>query len=320
MPFAHELVQQVGERRRRLRERVSLHQQQRDRRDDDVDAGREKRAEHRRARNGALGIAHASCGNRGRLDAEHCEQGERRGGQQRLERDRRGRHVARVGGRLAEEHPRAQSDDRHHRQQLERRRDDLHAAAHAHAEQVHADEQPYQRGSLHRGRDPRHGRKHVAYVARQTDRNRRIGDPARHPVAPDCQERRQGPGRALDVGIGAVGRGELTRELREHLRNHAHADDDHGPAEQRVEAVWRERGRQHEYADADGVADHQRRAHPEPEFLGLLHAGQPPLPCSASSSAARSSTIASSTSATVVDSGGMKRNVLTPHESSNRPL
>ena len=45
-----------------------------------------------------------------------------------------------------------------------------------------------------------------------------------------------------------------------------------------------------------------------------------PLPCSASSSAVRSKPTASSISAVVVESGGMKRSVLTPHESSSSPL
>ena len=42
--------------------------------------------------------------------------------------------------------------------------------------------------------------------------------------------------------------------------------------------------------------------------------------CSASSSAVRSRSIASSTSAMLTDSGGMKRTALTPQDSSSRPL
>ena len=163
-------------------------------------------------------------------------------------------------------------------------------------------------------------RQHLAQVADEADRERSVGDPAGDPIAPDRDVGGQLAGGLLDVGVGAVGRRKLTGELREHARKQGHAQHRDAPAQHCIEAVRRQRCRQHENAHADGVADHQRRAHPESELFRLLHFAQAPLPCSASSRAVRSRPTASSTSAIVVESGGMKRRVLTPHESSSRPL
>ncbi len=94
---------------------------------------------------------------------------------------------------------------------------------------------------------------------------------------------------------------------------------------QRVQAVGSQRRRHGEDSHADDVADHEGGAHPEAEDAPpaggrLLCRGAAHFSARASVRAASKSIMASSTWARLTLSGGMKRRVLTPQESSSSPL
>src|SRR2546430_10743362 len=130
--------------------------------------------------------------------------------------------------------------------------------------------------------------------------------------------------RSLGVGGGTIVPGKGAGEAREADRQERTADHGDQPAAERVEAVWGQRRRHGEDPDTDDVADDQRRAHPKTEtalaLLGCGVGGPPHGSASASLSATCRSDSASSTCARFTMSGGMNRSVLTPQDSSSRPL
>jgi hypothetical protein len=128
------------------------------------------------------------------------------------------------------------------------------------------DEGPQQRQRDQRRLQLGHAWEDRAEIADHAGGDGRIGDPQRHPVTPDRQERRNVAERAADVAIRTVRVGHLARQPGEHARQRDAAQHGDQPADRGVEAVRRERRRQQEDADADGVAHHQRRAHPEAEL------------------------------------------------------
>ena len=164
------------------------------------------------------------------------------------------------------------------------------------------------------GHHPDLGDRVVATAVRQECQPGPIRAPPRHPLVVLRRRRQGAPAAAVPVHAPQVGLRPVLLEVR--------AGDRVGDLPPvRGQCGLRHRSQPVEVGHVEQVRREVRpgRARNEPQDgkQAEVHAARPP---SASARLARSSSTASSTSAMLTDSGGMKRTVLLPQDSSSRPL
>ena len=227
--------------------------------DDQVDQPGRCRADQRRARDGARGVAHLVGRNAGRFKAE-----------QRPERQRGRRGDARAGQALRREgrnlcpaaahYQQQQDQDDDDRDELDRRGPDLRHAGRPCAGQIDAGHQPQKSDRTERAKArPRQHRQQAAHIRGGGDRDGDIGDDEGNPVGPPDRETGQRAERAGDH-LRRAGIRHGDGQPRDDEGQHQRPGDGEYPARHRVPAERCKAGRQQEHARPDHIAHHQRDA------------------------------------------------------------